>query len=378
MAEQIPVTPALLTWARERAGWSAADAIERFKNFAEWEEGGAFPTYSQLEQLAEALKVPIAVFFFPQPPQVPSIAETFRTLPDTELEKMPSRIRLLLRKAKAFQLNLGELTGGQNPAKKLITSDLSFSTKVKIPDMAATVRTYLGVTTAQQQEWRDHDTALKEWRSALVRAGIYVFKDAFKYEEYSGFCLYDETFPIIYVNNSSTKTRQMFTYFHELAHLLFHTSGIDTIHDRYVAGLVDDAQRIEVLCNSFASYFLVPDDAFARAAAGHAPTEATAELLARQFHVSREVIFRRFLDQGSIDDRQYAAAVQKWNGQRQAKGKGGNPYWSKLTYLGRDYVSLALSEYHRNRIDETQLADYLDTKPKNVGTLEEYYERGNA
>jgi Zn-dependent peptidase ImmA (M78 family) len=34
----------------------------------------------------------------------------------------------------------------------------------------------------------------------------FVFKDTFRLEGYSGFSLYDDPFPIIYVNNSSTKT----------------------------------------------------------------------------------------------------------------------------------------------------------------------------
>ena len=36
---------------------------------------------------------------------------------------------------------------------------------------------------------------------------------------------------------------------------------------------------------------------------------------------------------------------------------------------GHDY-SLSRQSVHQNRIDETQLGEYLDTKPKNVGTLE--------
>ena len=70
-------------------------------------------------------------------------------------------------------------------------------------------------------------------------------------------------------------------------------------------------------------------------------------------------------------------AVDEWNSQRQSAGSGGgNHYYTKLTYLGREYVGLVLREYHQNRIDETQLAEYLDTKPRNVATLEEYYLAG--
>ena len=110
---------------------------------------------------------------------------------------------------------------------------------------------------------------------------------------------------------------------------------------------------------------------------GQPPTEATAELLASRYHVSREFVFRRFLDQSWIDEVAYNEAAKRWSQQR-GGGSGGDYYWTKLSYLGRDYVALALSEFHRSRISEAQLADYLDTKPKNLAGIEGYFARGSS
>jgi Zn-dependent peptidase ImmA (M78 family) len=375
--EELPVTPAVITWARARAGLSVEEASRAFKHIQEWESGESAPTYPQLEQLAGALKVPIAVFFFPEPPQVPEISETFRTLPVADFEQIPSKVRLLLRKGKALQLNLMELTGGRNPTDRLITRYLSFRLDTNLEQMAGAVRAYLGVSLETQQAWPDDDAALKNWRDALQRVGIYVFKEAFQVDEFSGFCLYDDEFPIIFVNNSSAKTRQIFTLFHELAHLIFHTSGIDTLRDEFVSHLAGDARSIEILCNRFASEFLLPEHIFAAVMQGQAPIEPTAERLAALFHVSREFVFRRFLDHRWIGQATYDEAAQRWSGQRQGSGHGGDYYWTKLAYLGRDYVALALSQYRQNRIDELQLADYLDTKPKNLAGIEDYFARGS-
>jgi Zn-dependent peptidase ImmA (M78 family) len=374
--EGLPVTPALITWARTRAGLSIDDA-KNFGKIDEWERGDSGPTYPQLEALATALKVPIAVFFFPEPPKVPDIAQTFRTLPDAEFEHIPGRVKLLLRKAKAFQLNLMELTSGKNPAPRVITNDFRFASDADLVDAADKVRTYLGVSLETQQSWQDDDAALKAWRQALQAVGVYIFKDAFKADEFSGFCLFDDVFPLIYVNNSSAKTRQIFTLFHELAHLLFNTSGIDTLHGDYITKLQGDSKNIEIFCNRFAAEFLLPERIFATAMRGQTATEATAELLASRYHVSREFVFRRFLDHNWIDEVAYTEAAKRWSQQRGA-GSGGDYYWTKLSYLGRDYVALALSEFHKSRINETQLADYLDTKPKNLAGIEDYFARGSS
>ncbi|MGA8714992.1 MAG: ImmA/IrrE family metallo-endopeptidase [Roseiarcus sp.] len=375
MPEGIAVNGDVITWARERAGLSPEEAAQKFPKIAAWEAGTASPSYPQLESMADEFRIPIAVFFFPERPNVPRIEETFRTLPDAEFARLPRRIQFLLGKAKAFQLGLHELTQGRNPAERLITRDVEFTARMSADTMAARVRDYLGVSLDQQTAWRDADEALKEWRQALYRVGIFVFKDAFREESFSGFSLYDDVFPIIYVNNSAAKTRQIFTLFHELGHLLFHTSGIDPLDDVYVERLPERPRHIEVLCNRFAAQFLLPEAAFEAAFAGQRPTEQMAEMLAGRFHVSREFIFRKFLDRNLITREDYGRAARRWAAQKQ-EGSGGNPYWSKLAYLGRDYVALAFNQYHQNRIDETQLGEYLDMKPKNVGTLEEYFVRG--
>jgi Zn-dependent peptidase ImmA (M78 family) len=379
MSEQLPINPDIVIWARGRAGLSLEEATEKFKKISEWEAGTSGPTYSQLEALSDTLKIPIAVFFFPAPPAVPPINETFRTLPSSELNQLPSKLRLLMRKAKAMQMNLIEICRGSNPSQQLITDNLRFDESVNVEAMADSVRAYLRVSTEVQFSWSDADVAQKAWRDALANVGVFIFKDAFRSDDFSGFCLYDPAFPIIYVNNSCAKTRQIFTYFHELAHLIFRTSGIDKSDDSFISRLTPQAQRIERLCNAFAAAFLVPTTAFNYEMSGRQPSEQTAEVLAAKFSVSREVIFRMMLDRSMIEEADYNAAVKKWNIQaRSRQTSGGNPYWTKLAYLGRDYVRLALREYQSNRIDEHQLADYLDVKPRYVHTLESYFERGDA
>lgn len=370
--EEIPVNPKLISWARDRAGLTIEEAAQKFPHIARWEAGTSFPTYPQLERLAEEFKLPVAAFFFPEPPVLPPIRESFRTLPDSEFGEIPRQVRFLLRKAKALQLNLVELTQGRNPAARLITRDLIFPDDVSLASMAARVREYLGTPLSDQYEWPDDESALKVWRSTLQADGVFVFKDAFRVDAYSGFSLYDDEFPIIYVNNSSSKTRQIFTLFHELAHLLFHTSGIDTLEDSYIPKLPEQQRRIEILCNRFAAEFLVPEPAFNEAMRSRDHTERAAEQVAERFHVSREVIYRKFLDRGWIDEAEYTRAVRIWGSQRTG-GSGGNWYRTQITYLGREYIELAFRQYYQNKIDDEQLAEYLDTKPRNVSTLEEYF-----
>jgi Zn-dependent peptidase ImmA (M78 family) len=162
--------------------------------------------------------------------------------------------------------------------------------------------------------------------------------------------------------------------FHELAHLLFRTSGIDVADESYIDRLEDKPKRVEIVCNQFAAAFLIPEDAFDELLAGRASTRETAAFLAEQFKVSREVIYRKLLNRGLIAEEEYRQAAASWAKQvTTGEGGGGNYYYNQITYLGRRYIDLALTRYNQRRIDSSQLAAYLNIKPRNVDAFEYAY-----
>lgn len=375
----MPVTPSVVSWARENAGFTLEEAKTHFPKIESWESSGdVSPTYPQLEGMANKFKVPIAVFFFPEPPKVPSIDESFRTLPDQEMGKVPNRIKQMLRKAKAFQLSLSELHAGSNPSPQLLTREIKWGGRTKVKQMATRVRDSLGVSVTEQQSWEGTDHALMKWRDALLNVGINVFKDSFKEDNFSGFCLYDDEFPVIYVNNSVAKSRQIFTLFHELGHLIFETSGMDWLDGGPMDSMSDKSRAIEISCNQFAAELLVPSKDFDQVREGMEASRQMAASLAARFHVSRELIYRKCLDLGLVTRAEYQSAAHQWSRERKSKeGSGGNHYYTMLTYLGWSYVEQVLSQYHRSKISLQQAADHLGIKPGNLDKLETYYIRGN-
>ena len=395
MREQIPVNPDVLRWARVSLRLSQEEVARRMKkkvsDIDAWERGEASPTYIQLEDLAyEIYRRPIALFFFPNVPDEEAVEQTFRTLPEQELQRIPPRIRYLLRRARVFQLNLAELFDGVNPAKRQILRDLDFAPSVAVTEMAEKVRAYLGIGLAQQQSWHDADDALKRWRTALEDHGVSVFKDSFNpprekkvdnmESTFSGFCLYDTDFSVIYVNNNKPKNRQIFTLFHELAHLLMHTGGVYTRQDDYIEYLTGDDRRIEVLCNQFAGEFLVPSWDLQTRLAGKAIQYGMIADWAALYGVSRETILRRLRDWGHVSQQEYEEKALQWQNERkESSSSGGNYYLTRGTYLGEKYIEAVFSNYHKGRISVEQTADYLDIKTKNVPGMEEWlFKQGAA
>lgn len=373
MSEAIPITPSVIKWARERSGYTIDDIAKVYKKIEQWEKGESFPTYSQLEKLSQKYNCPLAVFFFPEPPDIESVNQSFRTLPDSEFQKVPPEIQLLLRKARAMQMNLGELYDGVNPSDQQIIRDLRLDLNLPLAQIADETRKYLGITLQEQCNWSNASDAFDRWREILTNHGLFIFKDAFKNNEFSGFSLYDVNFPIIYVNNSHAKTRQIFTLFHELAHLLFNTSGIDKPSDDFLINLDEDQRKIEIFCNEFAGAFLVPDNDFNQSISRKICNEHLIIQLSEKYKVSREVILRKLLDREQISQEYYKQKSNEWMNQIKSRKTGGDYYYTQITYLGRNYIDIVLSKYHQNKISIDQLSEYLDIKIKNLDKFEERY-----
>jgi Zn-dependent peptidase ImmA (M78 family) len=382
------VQPELLKWARDSANMTTGDVAEKLNKRAEeieaWENGQGGPTYAQLERLAyDIYKRPLAIFFLPSPPDEPKPRTEFRSLPDADLSSLQRHTVLLIRKGHAFQTALDELYQGRNPTERPLWREISLSTQRSISTQAQRVRELLGVSLDQVREATSDDDALKLWRRAIEARGVFVFKDSFKQGEISGFCLRHDEFPIILINNSTTKTRQTFSLLHELVHLLFNRSGISRFDNAGIDELPPQDRAIERFCNSVAAEILVPARDFAVAVRelNFDPSQASDEefaTLARRYHVSRSVVLRRFLDQGQVTEAFYLAKDREWANQRGRGGSGGDYYNTQGAYLSERFLRDVVSSYSRRVISKSEAAEMIGVKPKNFGAFQDLVLRGAA
>jgi Zn-dependent peptidase ImmA (M78 family)/transcriptional regulator with XRE-family HTH domain len=385
------IQPALLKWARESAHLSLEEVAKRLgkpvEEIGSWEEPGvAAPSYAQLEKLAyELYKRPLAIFFLPSPPLELKPEAEFRALPDADLRRLRRETVLLIRRARAYQVSLRELFGGRSPNAEPIWKRVTLDGSKSVTDQAVTVRAALGVPPIGASEWGapDGDEALKLWRKAVEAGGVFVFKDTFKQSELSGFCLADPELPVVMINNSTAKTRQIFSLLHELAHVLTNRRAISTFDDATLSRLTPSEREIERFCNRIAAEILVPSGDFAMQMAGLPRNieELTSEgfaALAARYRVSREVILRRFRDADRVSQAFYENLKREWDGQRTGEGSGGNFYLTKGAYLSERLMSEVFARYGRRQITIDEAADFIGVKPKQVDELESRFLRGRA
>ena len=383
------VQPSVIRWARESMGMSVEDVAHKLKRSSEevraWESEGSAssPTYAQLESLAyKVFKRPLAIFFLPAPPDEIQPTREFRTLPDADLQTLNADTYVQVRKAHAYQITLKEVFDGRNPGERSIVRDVALDMQLSVETQASSVRKALGISLEDQLGWKTDEHALKRWREAVEAHGVFVFKAPFKQKDISGFCLLDADFPLIYLNNGTTKTRQIFSLLHELAHLLLNVSGISKFEQSYMSRLPVAERRIEQFCNKVAAEILIPSDDFGQQIAG-LPSDVESmqdhlySNLANRYGVSREAILRRLLDLERVSRAFYEQKAKLWASQKKA-ASGGDWYASQNTYLSDKFAREVIGRHYRNQISVEQASEYLGIKAKNFAGLEQRILQGAA
>jgi len=376
------INPRMITWARERSGLSVADLADKMKRdvieIESWEDGSKKISYSILEQLAyRYLKIPLAVFFFPEPPPIDDPVNKFRRLPEVELEKLSPDTYKKVRLAQSYQDSLYFLLSETKQPKSIIHK---LSPKDYDPiKFAQIVRRHLGMSLEKQYSFISSEEAFKAWRQVLEKAGIYTFKDSLEDKFISGFSLIDEEYPIILINNSNAFPRQVFTLIHELAHILYGVSGVTDFDESFIDMMEEEQKDLEINCNKFAAHFLVPDTVFIDDLSFFKTTGVESiSKIAAKYSVSREVILRRLLDYGAVSRDFYKRKSLEWNKEyinRRKQSEGGHFYYTRLAYLGTGFTQIAFENHALGRISIAELGQHLNTNSKNLKKLKYYMEQ---
>lgn len=365
---KIKINPDILKWALNNLNYSISHFAKKI-NVKEdivqkWLNGEDYPTYKQLEKISyKALKISTTMFFFDEVPKE-NLKAYFRTTSNHTLENLDPNIMIFIKKIKYLQNDLLELFNNKNPSDNFILDKIKEIDNNNISYITLKLRDILNIDIDTQKNFKKPEIALKKWRDAIEKNGILVRKNALKNNDISGFCLYDQVFPIIVINNSLPFNRQIFTIFHEIAHLIFKVSGIDEIDENF-SDLANNSKNIEILCNNFASEFLLPKNEILKFSNYNIDDDIILNI-SKDFSVSREVVVKRCLDINLIGQKQYNEYIKKYtkeyfNYKRKKNTKGGGSFYNThFSYLGENYIKLIFNEYYENKINRDELLNFLD------------------
>ena len=384
-ALSVDTTPDVLEWARQSIGLSIEVAAKKIGVdtivLRYWEAGAETddikgPTIGQLRKMAEAYKRPLAALLLPEPPPAADlVGADFRLLPRNQDRAWSPELRVALRRVRMQRGVAGDLAdlAGELPEPLALTIDLDQAPEA----LGETIRAWLGTP-----QWVAKDSDLRQWIEQIESKGILITQvQRVSLEEMRGCSIGEQPFPVIVLNGADSQKGKTFTLMHELAHILLHTGGLCDLEDR-TRHISSAKERIERFCNQVAAAILMPREELLghlrSYPAGIVKSDDVLRQLAEGYGVSREALLLRLVTLGwaSWDDyfraKPHFEEIYEARGKSGQEDKGGGPtyYTMKVRDLGRRYISTVLEAYHREDINNAELARYLHIKVNHIAALE--------
>lgn len=291
----VEVAPEILRWAVERSGKEPETLARRFPKLNAWLSRASAPTFKQLENFAAATYTPFGYFFLAAPPEETLPIPDFRTRRAEALRRPSGDLLDTIYLCQQRQAWFEEFAREEGLEPVRLAGSLTRDTSVV--DAAQAIREAIAFDLEQRRQDRTWTEALRRMIQSVEDAGILIMVSGIvganthrklDPEEFRGFALAHPLAPLIFVNGADSKSAQMFTIAHELAHLAL---GESALSDAEASAFPDEAT--ERWCNQVAAEVLVPLAVFREALqAGEPVVDATARL-ARRFKVSSLVILRR-------------------------------------------------------------------------------------
>lgn len=357
MAARVQVDPRFFPWAVERARGDWEAFVARFAKLPEWVEGKSLPTYKQLEKFAAATHAPLGFFFLRDLPEEPLPVTDFRTLGGAELGAPSADLLDTIYGCQDRQDWYREFS--RSIGEEAIAFVGSLSTETDPVTAAATIAQTLGFRLEDRKASSSWSEALRTLVQNCEEAGILVMisgivgnntRRRLNPSEFRGFCLPDERAPVVFVNGADSKSAQMFTLVHEVAHLWLGEGGVSnrTLSSR-------DGPKVEVWCNAVAAEVLVPLVALRAEFHRHASLEEEVRRLCRVFKVSSLVVLRRLFDAGFLTreqfDAQYGAEIKRLRTLQSERSSGGDFYNTEGVRVSRRFArALLLSTFEGNTL----------------------------
>ncbi|MDR1872365.1 MAG: ImmA/IrrE family metallo-endopeptidase [Deltaproteobacteria bacterium] len=396
MTDKMAINPATLKWAREYNYFKIEECYQRFgqKQYDDWENGLDEPTYAELKKLSEFFHKPIVVFFFNDTKDLKGMESIFPILElssfesafpdivtlewgrslqlnlvelsqlsleeldpeDMDLEQLRQKERSLI-EIDQEEMELGELSQGSRPAAIAKISGNGSDVLKTVTEF----RALLKVSLAEQNNFPPPEEAFTRYRAALEAIGVTVFKNPFQSRLMAGYGLYDPFFPVIVVNDRLTYSRQIFTLFHVMYHLINKTNGIDFLIEPVLTNL--DDKILENGAHEFAAAFLATQD---DCLAGFKATTLRnafklAQELSKNRAISAETLLTKLLFNNLIDPEIYTEARAALYEANFSDIESDRDFPSaQLASKGRRYIELAYRAYYQRFITIHDLATYMN------------------
>lgn len=377
MSVRVDVRPGVLEWARARSGVHDDVWEQRFPRYEAWLSGAAAPTLKQLEDFARKTHTPVGFLFLEEPTVETVPIPDFRTISDRPVAAAGAMVSADLldviyaceRRQEWYRDH--QLLEGEPPLPFVGVASITDG----VDDVTGQMRQVLDWTAQSRTACRTSDAALTWLRERAEAAGVLVMISGIvgsnthrtlDPHEFRGFALVDRYAAVVFVNGADSKTAQVFTLVHELAHLWLGETALSDLDPQSIR-----SNAVERWCNQVATKFLVPMVEFRQRFDPSTDLRAQLRPLAEHFRVSSQVILGRIREADALTWDEYLAELDVER-QRVAafladRGPGGgNYYTTKPVQVSRRFASAVIASAKAGRTPYTTAFRLLGVKKEST------------
>jgi Zn-dependent peptidase ImmA (M78 family) len=339
---RVEVEPDLLRWARDRSGLDDETIHRRFPHFEKWQKRELQPTLRQLEHFAEVTHTPVGYLFLQAPPVEKVPIPDFRTVGNKRIGKpSPDLLETIYICQQRQEWYRDFLISNKEEGLKFVGS---VTTNSDTRTTALAISDLLGFSINERRQIPTWVEALRQFIEQADRAGILVMVNGvvgnnsyrkLDSSEFRGFALSDPLAPLIFINGSDTKSAQMFTLAHELAHIWLGQSALSDL-----VPVSTTENKVELWCNEVAAEILAPIDEFRKQIRDGEPLDEALSRLARYFKISTLVVLRRMFDAKQLSREEFWGGYHAELARLMAmpKSSGGDFYLTQSARVGKRFA----------------------------------------
>lgn len=375
-ANKIKINREIYIWAIEESRKDLGEIKNRFEKIEKWISQEDYPTFRQVENLANFLKVPLGYMFLDRPPKTNLIESEFRTIGN----KMPEISKDLQDTLYSMGRKRDWLSGYRKEKgwEKLVPDGFDISNE-DINTFCLHAKIFVDLDEYWYKEHRDNSSAFKYLRKKLEDKGIIVMQSGvvgsnnrrkFNVKEFRGFLLYDDFAPLIFINNRDSATGKIFTLIHEYIHFLLQEDDIFVDVDKTIEN--NDEKEI----NKITAEFLTPASHIEELWDNSKPEIEQIEELSRLFHTSRLAVAIKLKNIGKIP--QHVVNKIRQETEMDVRGgdsetSGGNYYYTNRSRFGDSFLRAVIQGAESGDISYTYAFDLLGGSAKTYDYFKEEF-----
>lgn len=372
----------IISWALLRAGMSEDELADKLKvredKVMSWVLGDDHPTFTQAQKMATILGIPFGYLYLNQPPEEELPITDFRTVgsvPQALDVNTKNFLKDVLYKHDWFKEY--RIQQGYDAVPFVGRASLEMPAQSVAADIIASLGLHPRPRTGTFEDY------IKFLVQKAEDAGIWVMRTSMvgnntsrplSTDIFRGVAISDPIVPLIIINSKDSKSAQIFTIAHELAHLWLGETGISNVDLAKANASINS--KVEAFCNRVAAELLTPSDEFKSRWNDDVALIDQVDTLAYAFKVSRVVVARRALDLRYITAGMYSEFYQqeqtRWIAlaEKQSKKPAHIPQHVMLPIrYGRKFTYSVVSEAVRGSMLLREASSLLGTNPSKMQRL---------